>query len=145
MRNYGTNIGKGSNFGDSATITNTTNINKKRSRITISIAIGTIVIVAIIAFFALHSSKTNIVGTWITDDGEIIEFLSDGTLHEGGHYDSLYADTYEIMDEGYLKWGEYSESWIEYKYTYWNIAISENSLTLTKRDEPTRVIELAKQ
>lgn len=146
MGNYGTNIGKGSNFGDSTTITNTTNIQKKKNNITISIAIGVIIIVVGIAvFFMLRSSKTDIVGKWVTEDGETIEFLSDGTLHEGGSYDSLNADTYEIIDDEYLKWGKYSASWIEYKYTYWNIKISGKHLTLTMRDNPENVIELTKE
>lgn len=144
MGNYGTNIGKGNSFGGPTTINNKTHI-RKNSRIAISIAIGVIVIVAIIAFFSLRSSKINIVGAWITDDGERIEFLSDGTLHEGDYYDNLYADTYEIMDEGYLKWGTYDSAWIDYKYTYWDIKINGNHLTLTSRNNPDNVIELTKE
>lgn len=143
MSNYGTNIGKGNSFGDT-TISNTTNI-RKNSRIAISITIGVIIIVAIIAFISLRSSKINIIGTWITDDGERIEFLSDGTFHEGDYYDNLYADTYEIMDEGYLKIGKYDASWIQYRYTYWDIEISGNQLTLIMRDNPDNVINLTKE
>lgn len=145
MENYGTNIGKGNNFGDSTTITNTTHINKKKTYISVSIAIGIIAIVTIIAFISFLSSKINIVGTWVTDKGEKIEFLSDGTVHEGDNYDNLNADTYEIMDEGYLKWGKYDAGWIEYRYTYWDIKLNGNHLTLTKRDNPNNVIELTKE
>ena len=59
--------------------------------------------------------------------------------------DNLYTDTYEIMDEGYLKWGTYDSAWIDYKYTYWDIKINGNHLTLTSRNNPDNVIELTKE
>lgn len=145
MSNYGTNIGKGTNFGGPTKIKTTTQINKKNISIAISITIGIAIIVVIFVFCILRSSKTNIVGKWKTDDGKVVEFLSDGTLHEGGSYDSLNADTYEIIDEGYLKLGQYDAAWIQYRYTYWDINISGNKMTLTLRNNPNKIIELTKE
>lgn len=141
MSNYGMNIGNGNNFSGQTNIKNKTFIRK--GHITISIAVGIVLIV--IAIFALtHFHKESIVGRWIDDNGESIEFLSDGTIHENG-YDDLYADTYEIMEEGYLKWGKYSAGWMDYEYTYWDIDLKGNHMTLTQRDHSNRVISLTKE
>lgn len=144
MSNYGTNIGNDNTFEGPTSIKNRTTI-KKKSNIAISVAIGTIVVIVIIFIFLHSPKKYNITGVWTTTDGEQIEFMSDGTLQEGDYYTSLYADTYEIMDEGYLKWGKYDTSWIEYKYTYWNISLKGDKLTLTRRDDPEEIIELTKK
>lgn len=117
MSNYGTNIGNDNTFEGPTSIKNKTTI-KKKSNIAISVAIGTIVVIVIIFIFLHSPKKYNITGVWTTTDGEQIEFMSDGTLQEGDYYTSLYADTYEIMDEGYLKWGKYDTSWIEYDKVY---------------------------
>ena len=96
--------------------------------------------------FFNNKNKINIAGTWVDHEGKRIEFLSDGTIHtEKDRYDSLHADTYEIMDEGYLKWGQYDAGWIAYSYTYWNIKINGKHMTLTMKDNPNYIIELTKE
>ena len=144
MANYGTNMGKGNNYNGPTNVKNNPKIDKSKKRTTISVSIGVIVVVAVILIVTRSGSqKTNITGRWITSDGETVEFLSDGTIHQNG-YDSLYPDTYEIMEEGYLKWGQYDAGWIEYRYTYWDVNIEGNHLTLTMRNNPDYVIELTK-
>ena len=69
--------------------------------------------------------------------------MSDGTIDEGSG-SSLNADTYEILDEGYLKWGKYDGSWIEYKYTYWKVKLDGNTLTLTLKNNPDYILVFTK-
>lgn len=143
MSNYGTNIGKGSSFGDSTVINNNTTIDK-RKKVTLSVTIGTVVIVAVFIFGFYINNKTNICGVWTTSSGDVLEFLSDGTILETGH-SNMHPDTYVITDEGYLKLGHYDASWIEYHYTYWDIEINGNTMKLISRDNPNSIIELKKE
>ena len=142
MNNNEMNIGSGNNFGGSTKFVNKTNI--KKGHVVLSLTI-VIVIVFIASMFLKNDSGNNIIGRWHSENGRVIEFLSDGTIHTGDGYDSLHADTYEIMDEGYLKWGKYDTAWISYRYTYWDIEINGNHLTLTSKDNPEHIIELTRE
>ena len=141
MSNYGVNIGKGNNYAGQTNIKNKTVIKKGRVIFSLTIMIA---FVLVIAFMINKMITKDIAGSWVTEDGTVIEFLSDGTVHEDG-YESLYADIYEIMDEGYLKWGKYDASWIEYRYTYWDIEINGNNMILTMRNNPDNTISLTRQ
>lgn len=141
MGNNGVKIGDGNNFND-INIKNKPKINKTtKISISVGVAIVFIVVIALINF----SKPVDITGAWLSDDGNRIEFMSDGTLQEGDYYDDLHADTYEIMDEGCLKWGKYDAGWVAYSYTYWDISLKGKKLTLTKRDNPDYVIELTRE
>lgn len=141
MSNYGTNFGKGSTISGDANISNKTIIKKGKTVTYIAVAV---VLVIIIALFATKKNKVDITGRWLTEEGGSIEFLSDGTFHEDG-YDSLYADTYEIMDEGYLKWGRYDASWIDYRYSYWDLELKGKNMTLTSRANPDYSMQLFRE
>ena len=80
----------------------------------------------------------------MTDDGEAVEFMSDGTVHMVGD-SSMHPATYEIMKEGYIKFGEYDGGWLTYRYTYWDVEIKGNRMTWTKRDNPDRQISFTKE
>ena len=142
MSNYGMNIGDGNTYNGNTNIKNKTTVKKGRTIVTISIVIVAVAVILLLSIFL--NRKPSIIGRWVTDDGKHIEFLSDGTVHKNG-YDSLYADTYEVMDEGYLKWGEYDSAWIQYRYTYWDISINGNHMTLTNRNNSNYTIELTKE
>lgn len=139
MRNYGLNMGEGNNYSGKTKINNKTIVKKGKIVISVTIVLALVAVVVVI----LLNRKESIIGSWVTEDGERIEFLSDGTIHEEG-YDSLNADTYEIMKEGYLKWGKYDASWIEYRYTYWDIDINGKHMTLTMRDNPDYYLKLTR-
>lgn len=103
------------------------------------------VVIILIGIIVVNNGSNNkITGKWITENGQTIEFLSDGTIHRGG-YDSLHADTYGITDKGYLKWGAYDAAWIAYRYTYWDIEISGNYLTLISRNNSDYKLELKRE
>lgn len=143
MSNYGMDMGSGNSYNGETKITNKTSI--KKGHIVISLTV--VIVIALIAILVINSGsniKRDILGKWVTEKGETIEFLSDGSIHRDG-YDDLNADTYEIMDEGYLKWGEYSAAWIEYKYTYWDVKISGNEMTLTERDNKDNIKKFTKE
>ena len=57
----------------------------------------------------------------------------------------MFPDVYEILDEGYLKIGEYDAGWIAYEYTYWEIEIRGNHMTLTRKENPEIQIELTRE
>lgn len=143
MANYGTKTGKGSVTGN---ITN--NVTIKKSHLTLGITLSITIIVVLVALLIMSRTdslgKKNILGTWSCDDG-YVEFLSDGTLSTNLHSVSVKADTYELLEEGYLKWGRYDASWLQFEYTYWEVELSDNQLTLTMKDNPDASITLTKQ
>lgn len=87
--------------------------------------------------------SSDITGSW-TYKGEVVEFLSDGTLFYDGCSD-MHPPVYEITDEGYLKIGKYDYAWIAYEYTYFIVDISGNTLTLTDKTNANRVYVLERQ
>lgn len=139
MTNNGVNV-KGVNNNGDMVIKNKTTI--KKGHIIISIFV---IMIIIGIFFFGRNNKPNIAGTWITDEGTIIEFMSDGTMHEENSHTSLYADTWELMDEGYLKLGTYDTAWIAYRYSYWEVDFGGNKMTLTNRDNAEISISLTKK
>lgn len=143
MSNYGMNMGKANTYNGKTNIKNKVTIRKGHIVISISIVLIIIVIFTLVSLFHQKENRVNITGRWINENGNYIEFLSDGTIHKNG-YDSLHADTYEIMEEGYLKWGSYDTAWVTYRYTYWDININGSHLILTQRNSNT-VIELTKE
>lgn len=140
MSNYGVEI-KGDNKGGE--IHNTVTINKNKFAVGLTLTISLIVVLAFFSMKYFISSTgdntTNILGTWYTVDGEYVEFFSDGTIDTNIHNVSVNPDTYEILEEGYLKWGEYDPSWIQYFYTYWDFNINGNKLTLSSREDETTI------
>lgn len=132
MSNYGMDMGSGNKYNGKTTIKNKTTI--KKGHVIISITVCILLLVAVTILFNLFNKK-DITGRWIDEDGDYFEFLSDGTIHQNGD-DGLYFDTYEITDEGYLKWGKYSAGLIDYKYKYWIISISGDKMTLTEKENP---------
>jgi len=133
------------NVGSIGNITNKPKtVLKKNSKVIIVILIA--VALAIIAIVWLSGDdKSKIVGTWATDDGKYIEFLVDGTIKTDMHYVEINPNTYEILSDGSLKWGEYDAGWIQYFYSYWDLDVSGKNMTLTSKDDPTEIIKLTKQ
>lgn len=143
MSNYGVKTGKGGTAGN---INNTVTV--KRSHfvlgVTLSISIVAVLVGLLIISRVDGFGKNNILGKWVCDEG-YIEFLSDGTLNTDLHKVSVKADTYELLEEGYLKWGHYDAGWLQFDYTYWKVDISNNQLTLSLKDEPDKSITFIKQ
>ena len=61
------------------------------------------------------------------------------------HISSVKSDTYELLEEGYLKWGIYDAGWLQYDYTYWKVELSKDQLTLSLKDDPEDSITLYKE
>ena len=95
-------------------------------------------IMILLLFAGCYSS--DITGKWIYN-GQVIEFLSDGTIFYDGCSD-MYPPTYEITDEGYLKIGVYDYGWVTYEYTYLTIDSDGDILTLTDKANTDRVYVL---
>lgn len=131
----GVNVGKGNSiYGD---VKNEVTIKKSHFTIGLTVTISLLVILVMVIVVGNGGNKTSVLGRWVTDDGQYIEFLSDGTLSTDifSMRSESNPDTYEIMKkEGYLKWGRYDPSMIQYDYTYWNINIVGNKMTLTIKD-----------
>lgn len=149
MSNNGVNYGgEGSNF-QNAQITTTNTVTIKKSHFAIGLTISVSIVIALLLFivkpFSGGEEKVNILGTWSTDDGKYIEFLSDGTIKTDMHYVSVKPNTYEILSDGYLKWGEYDAAWIQYFYTYYKLEVRGNNMTLTSKEDVTEIIKLTKQ
>ncbi len=143
MSNYGTNMGKGNSYNGNTNVTNTVNINKSKRIIGITASIS-IVLVVVIALIINSGHKQSVIGKWYSDDGISIEFLSDGTLIYNDDYTHSHPDIYEVIDDEYLKIGEYNAAWIEYRYTYWNYDFKSSTLILTSKDNPDDIIRLTK-
>lgn len=146
MSNQGVNLGKNStNTGD---ISNNVIIKKSHFVLGVTFSVCVIVTLAYLLFSNNTGNSmgksTNMLGLWATNDGYYIEFLSDGTLNTNIHDVESNPDTYEILEEeGYLKWGKYSDAWIQYNYTYWQLEINGSSMTLTSKEDGN-VISLTK-
>lgn len=95
-------------------------------------------IMILLLFAGCYSS--DITGKWIYN-GQVIEFLSDGTIFYDGCSD-MYPPTYEITDEGYLKIGVYDYGWVTYEYTYLTIDSDGDILTLTDKANTDQVYVL---
>lgn len=145
MGNYGTNMGKNNEFSGETTINNKT-VNKPvlKWKTKVVVVFSFFILLAGVIFLLTMNAKPNIVGVWETENGNRIEFLSDGTFHEEGHYTDLNANTYEITDEGYLKMGEYDAGWLQYRYVYADMEIKGKTMTLTRRDYPDETVQLTK-
>jgi len=100
---------------------------------------------AIIFINPFKGGNVNVLGKWVTDDGKYIEFLSDGTMETDIRYSKKNPCTYEILPDGYLKWGIYDPAWIQYSYDYWKIEIKGKKMVLTSKDKPDKIIELSKE
>ncbi len=143
MSNYGMNMGEGNTYTGDTKITNKTVV--KRGKVIVSLALVVIVIAGIF-HITRGDVEEKILGKWVTDEGDSMEFISDGTVRRDGDGSrSMFPDVYEILDEGYLKIGEYDAGWIAYEYTYWEIEIRGNHMTLTRKENPEIQIELTRE
>ena len=147
MANYGIKTGKGNVINGDVNNTVTT-IDKRRfyTGITISISVVVVLIAALIIVLNKTNSvsKKKLLGTWKCDQG-YVEFMSDGTVDTNLHSSSVKSDTYELLEEGYLKWGIYDAGWLQYDYTYWKVELSKDQLTLSLKDDPEDSITLYKE
>lgn len=140
----GLNMGK-NNQVVTGSITNTVTIKKSSLAIGLTLSISVVIICILITIFSNSDSKgISILGKWVTSDGEYIEFLSDGIMNTNIHKTYGNPDTYELLEEGYLKWGIYDAGWIQYDYTYWTVDMDGDRMTLTFKDDNTRRIILNK-
>lgn len=146
MGNNGINMGKNSNIqAEKVNFKNKVVFKKSHFVIGLTISLSIILILSIKLIGSKDdSSKVSILGYWTTETGKYIEFLSDGTMNTDIHEVKVNPDTYQILDEGYLKWGRYDKSWIQYFYTYWDIEFNEDKMILSSREDD-KVINLSKK
>ena len=111
-------------------------------KITISIGVAVIVL-AIFLFVKLgrEDSIKGIVGIWDSDNGYVMEFMSDGTVRQGDENGWEKEGVYELMDEGVLKISDTYGS----ENVYFDIKISGNSMSLSAHDNSEQIVKLKKR
>lgn len=116
----------------------------------IKITVGTVVIVVVMItsflFLINRKDSVSLLGRWETEEGHYVNFISDGTMDTDLHYVWDNPDTYEILEEGYLKWGKYIPTMVQYKYTYWEITMDgKDIMVLTSREDSSNIIRLIRK
>lgn len=115
----------------------------KNNKIKIGIGSTIIVIGFVLVFIFLRKTKVDVMGKWLMNGEEVIEFMKDGTIYTG--HAEMNPDTYEIVDENTMKIGRYDEGWIQYKYYYYDMKYSKDEILLTQHGSDDVDITLTRQ
>ena len=113
--------------------------NSRRVKISIG---AVVVVVAVLAIFLTSHSSINkqIVGVWDTDNGYVMEFMSNGTVRQGDGEEWDMEGTYKITDNILTISDTYGMDNV-----YFDIKLKGNSMTLSNHDKPENKSVLKKR